>query len=248
MCGIVGYIGSGEAAEFLLEGLSKLEYRGYDSAGIAVYDGSDVRVEKSVGRLAALRDKIREDMPKGSLGIGHTRWATHGRPSDSNAHPHTDCSGDFVIVHNGIIENYLGLKEDLIEKGHAFKSETDTEVVAHLLEEVYNGDFEASVREVLRRIEGSYSLVFMSKKHPDRLICTKQDNPLVIGLGEGENFVASDIPAIIARTRRTFIMNDGEDIKCPPFRNYFYSVDDMKEYNRQMGIYIEYKKRKKEKG
>ncbi|MBQ9615148.1 MAG: glutamine--fructose-6-phosphate aminotransferase, partial [Selenomonadaceae bacterium] len=120
MCGIVGYIGSGEAAEFLLEGLSKLEYRGYDSAGIAVYDGSDVRVEKSVGRLAALRDKIREDMPKGSLGIGHTRWATHGRPSDSNAHPHTDCSGDFVIVHNGIIENYLGLKEDLIEKGHAF--------------------------------------------------------------------------------------------------------------------------------
>ncbi|MBR6711282.1 MAG: glutamine--fructose-6-phosphate transaminase (isomerizing) [Selenomonadaceae bacterium] len=210
MCGIVGYIGSGEAAEFLLEGLSKLEYRGYDSAGIAVYDGSDVRVEKSVGRLAALRDKIREDMPKGSLGIGHTRWATHGRPSDSNAHPHTDCSGDFVIVHNGIIENYLGLKEDLIEKGHAFKSETDTEVVAHLLEEVYNGDFEASVREVLRRIEGSYSLVFMSKKHPDRLICTKQDNPLVIGLGEGENFVASDIPAIIARTRRTFIMNDGE--------------------------------------
>ena len=210
MCGIVGYIGSGEAAEFLLEGLSKLEYRGHDSAGIAVYDGSDVRVEKSVGRLAALRDKIREDMPKGSLGIGHTRWATHGRPSDSNAHPHTDCSGDFVIVHNGIIENYLGLKEDLIEKGHAFKSETDTEVVAHLLEEVYNGDFEASVREVLRRIEGSYSLVFMSKKHPDRLICTKQDNPLVIGLGEGENFVASDIPAIIARTRRTFIMNDGE--------------------------------------
>ncbi|MBR6342397.1 MAG: glutamine--fructose-6-phosphate transaminase (isomerizing) [Selenomonadaceae bacterium] len=210
MCGIVGYIGSSEAAEFLLEGLSKLEYRGYDSAGIAVYDGSDVRVEKSVGRLAALRDKIREDMPKGSLGIGHTRWATHGRPSDSNAHPHTDCSGDFVIVHNGIIENYLGLKEDLIEKGHAFKSETDTEVVAHLLEEVYNGDFEASVREVLRRIEGSYSLVFMSKKHPDCLICTKQDNPLVIGLGEGENFIASDIPAIIARTRRTFIMNDGE--------------------------------------
>lgn len=144
------------------------------------------------------------------MGIGHTRWATHGRPSDVNAHPHTDCSGDFVVVHNGIIENYLSLKEDLIEKGHAFRSETDTEVVAHLLEEVYNGDFVSSVREVLRRIEGSYSLVFMSAKHPGTLIATKQDNPLVIGIGEGENFIASDIPAIIQRTRRTYILNDGE--------------------------------------
>lgn len=210
MCGIVGYVGSNEAAGFLLEGLSKLEYRGYDSAGIAVYDGANIRIEKSVGRLSALRDKIGADMPKGSLGIGHTRWATHGRPSDRNSHPHSDCSGDFVVVHNGIIENYLSLKEELIEQGHEFKSETDTEVVAHLIEELYNGNFEASVREVLSRIEGSYSLVFMSKKHPDCLICTKQDNPLVIGLGDGENFVASDIPAIIQRTRRTFIMNDGE--------------------------------------
>lgn len=210
MCGIVGYIGAKKAAPILLDGLTKLEYRGYDSAGIAVYDGSTIRVEKSVGRLAALKEKIENDMPKGCLGIGHTRWATHGRPSDRNAHPHTDCSGDFVVVHNGIIENYLAIKEELIEQGHAFKSETDTEVVAHLLESVYHGDFEAAVREVLQRIEGSYSLVFMSKKHDDRLICTKKDNPLVIGLGEGENFVASDIPAIIQRTRRTFIMNDGE--------------------------------------
>ncbi len=210
MCGIVGYVGDKQAADFLLEGLAKLEYRGYDSAGIAVFDGSSVRVEKSVGRLASLRDKIRDDMPQGTMGIGHTRWATHGRPSDVNAHPHTDCSGDFVVVHNGIIENYLSLKEDLIEKGHAFRSETDTEVVAHLLEEVYNGDFVSSVREVLRRIEGSYSLVFMSAKHPGTLIATKQDNPLVIGIGEGENFIASDIPAIIQRTRRTYILNDGE--------------------------------------
>lgn len=210
MCGIVGYIGRGETAPFLLDGLTKLEYRGYDSAGIAVYDGEQIRVEKCVGRLSALREKIGPNLPQGSLGIGHTRWATHGRPSDRNAHPHTDCTGDFVVVHNGIIENYLTLKEWLIERGHSFHSETDTEVVAHLLEEVYNGDFEGSVREVLRRIEGSYSLVFMSKKHPDRLICTKQDNPLVIGLGEGENFIASDIPAIIARTRRTYILNDGE--------------------------------------
>lgn len=210
MCGIVGYVGDRQAAEFLLDGLSKLEYRGYDSAGIAVYADGDIRVEKSVGRLAALRDQIKGNVPVGSLGIGHTRWATHGRPSDVNSHPHTDCHGDFAIVHNGIIENYLSLKEELIAKGHVFKSETDTEVVVHLLEELYSGDFVAAVRAVLERIEGSYALAFMSRKHPDVLICTKQDNPLIIGLGEGENFIASDIPAIISRTRRTYILGDGE--------------------------------------
>ena len=210
MCGIVGYVGDRQAAEFLLDGLSKLEYRGYDSAGIAVYEGGSIRVEKSVGRLAALREQIKGHMPSGSLGIGHTRWATHGRPSDVNAHPHTDCHNDFAIVHNGIIENYLSLKEELIAKGHVFQSETDTEVVAHLLEELYAGDFIAAVREVLRRIEGSYALAFMSRRHPDMLICTKQDNPLIIGLGNGENFIASDIPAIISRTRRTYILGDGE--------------------------------------
>ena len=210
MCGIVGYVGDRQAAEFLLDGLSKLEYRGYDSAGIAVYNDGEIRVEKSVGRLAALRDKIKGNVPTGSLGIGHTRWATHGRPSDVNSHPHTDCHGDFAIVHNGIIENYLSLKEELIAKGHVFKSETDTEVVVHLLEEVYSGDFIAAVRAVLERIEGSYALAFMSRKHPDMLLCTKQDNPLIIGLGEGENFIASDIPAIISKTRRTYILADGE--------------------------------------
>ena len=210
MCGIVGYVGDRQAAEFLLDGLSRLEYRGYDSAGIAVYDGENIRVAKSVGRLAALRDKIKGNVPVGSLGIGHTRWATHGRPSDVNSHPHTDCHGDFAIVHNGIIENYLSLKEELIAKGHVFKSETDTEVVVHLLEDVYTGDFVAAVRAVLARIEGSYALVFMSRRHPDMLICTKQDNPLIIGLGEGENFIASDIPAIISKTRHTYILSDGE--------------------------------------
>ena len=210
MCGIVGYIGSGKAAPFLMEGLARLEYRGYDSAGIAVCNEGSIRVEKTVGRLAALRDKLAGNEPAGSIGIGHTRWATHGRPSDRNSHPHTDCSGDFVVIHNGIIENFLPLKEELAAKGHTFRSDTDTEVVAHLLEEVWNGDFEASVREVLRRIEGSYSLVFMTRFNPDMLICTKQDNPLVIGLGENENFIASDIPAIISRTRRTYILNDGE--------------------------------------
>ncbi|WP_196593773.1 glutamine--fructose-6-phosphate transaminase (isomerizing) [Pectinatus sottacetonis] len=210
MCGIVGYVGNKQAEPFLIDGLTKLEYRGYDSAGIAVFDGNKINLEKCVGRLDALKQKIKNHEPKGTIGIGHTRWATHGRPSDVNAHPHMDCKGDFAVVHNGIIENYMSLKEDLTKKGHKFLSETDTEVVVHLLEELYDGDFEGSVREVLKRIEGSYSLLFMSRRDPDELICTKKDNPLVIGLGEGENFVASDIPAIIGYTRRNYIINDGE--------------------------------------
>ncbi|MHC1760356.1 MAG: glutamine--fructose-6-phosphate transaminase (isomerizing) [Negativicutes bacterium] len=210
MCGIVGYVGPKQAASFLMEGLGKLEYRGYDSAGIAVFNGKEIVVEKCMGRLASLEKKIEGHIPQGHMGIGHTRWATHGRPSDTNAHPHADCQGDFVVVHNGIVENYLNIKEQLIEKGHKFLSETDTEVVAHLVEEYYQGDFVEAVKKVLTEIRGSYSLVFISKHDPDKIICTKQDNPLVIGLGEGENFIASDIPAIIQRTRRTFILSDGE--------------------------------------
>ncbi len=210
MCGIVGYVGPKQAAPFLLEGMRKLEYRGYDSAGIAVYNGTEITVDKCVGRLSSLEKKIEGHLPQGHLGIGHTRWATHGRPSDTNSHPHTDCHGDFVVVHNGIIENYLHIKERLLAKGHVFLSETDTEVVAHLVEEYYQGDFVAAVTKVLSEIQGSYSLVFMSRFDPDKIVCTKQDNPLVIGLGEGENFIASDIPAIINRTRRTFILSDGE--------------------------------------
>lgn len=210
MCGIVGYIGPKQAMPFLIEGLKKLEYRGYDSAGIAVFDGGQVNVEKSVGRLSVLEKKVEQHPLEGHIGIGHTRWATHGRPSDANSHPHTDCTGKFVVVHNGIIENYLHIKEKLIAKGHKFTSETDTEVVAHLVEEYYEGDFEAAVKKVLAEIEGSYALVFLSQYEPDKIICSKQDNPLVIGLGEGENFIASDIPAIISRTRRTYILSDGE--------------------------------------
>lgn len=210
MCGIVGYVGNAQAAPFLLDGMSKLEYRGYDSAGIAVYEKGKIRVEKCVGRLDALRHKLEDRMPEGSMGIGHTRWATHGRPSDRNSHPHTDESGDFVVVHNGIIENYLMLKEKLIAKGQKFSSDTDTEIVAHLFADFYEGDMEEAVKKVLKTIEGSYSLVFMCAAEPDKLICTKKDNPLIIGLGEGENFIASDIPAIIAKTRRTYIMSDGE--------------------------------------
>ncbi len=210
MCGIVGYIGFNEATPFLVDGMSKLEYRGYDSAGIAVFDGEKINIEKCVGRLDRLRDKIGAHVPTGIIGIGHTRWATHGRPSDQNSHPHADASGKFAVVHNGIIENYLVIKEDLIAKGHVFLSETDTEVVVHLMAELYNGDFEQTVKKVLKIIEGSYSLVFMCADAPDKLICTKKDNPLVIGLGEGENFIASDIPAIINYTRKNYILSDGE--------------------------------------
>ncbi|MBQ7630636.1 MAG: glutamine--fructose-6-phosphate transaminase (isomerizing), partial [Selenomonadaceae bacterium] len=195
---------------FLLDGLTKLEYRGYDSAGVALMEDGNIFVEKSVGRLDSLKEKLKFQTLNGTIGIGHTRWATHGRPSDRNAHPHTDCHGNFVVVHNGIIENFMTLKEGLISRGHKFISETDTEVVAHLIEENYNGDFVDAVRKVLNQIEGSYSLVFMSKEHPDVLICAKQENPLVVGLGKGENFIASDIPAIISQTRETYILNDGE--------------------------------------
>lgn len=210
MCGIVGYIGDKKAINFLLDGLTKLEYRGYDSAGVAVNCGDNIFIEKAVGRLDSLKEKLKNNLPAGTIGIGHTRWATHGRPSDINAHPHTDCRGNFVVVHNGIIENYMPLKEELLARGHKFISETDTEVAAHLVEEFYKGDFVEAVRETLNKIEGSYSLVFMSKENPDVLICAKQENPLVVGLGKGENFIASDIPAIISYTRETYILNDGE--------------------------------------
>lgn len=211
MCGIVGYIGFEDASTFMMEGLSKLEYRGYDSAGIAVLGADNtIKIQKKVGRLANLEAVVKSDPNPGHVGIGHTRWATHGRPSDMNAHPHSDEKGLFAVVHNGIVENYLPIKEELLAKGYHFKSETDTEVVAHLLADLYDGDFEGTVRRMLKRIEGSYSLVIMCADDPTRIICTKQDNPLVIGLGEGENFIASDIPAIINHTRDTYILNDGE--------------------------------------
>lgn len=210
MCGIVGYIGGREAADFLMDGLAKLEYRGYDSAGIAVYHNGAIAVRKKQGRLVNLANEVKAHPVSGTVGIGHTRWATHGGPSDVNAHPHTDEKGNFAIVHNGIIENYMELKEELLAKGYHFKSETDTEVVAHLCADMYDGDFTRTVRNVLARLRGSYSLVFMCKFEPDKIICSKKDNPLIVGLGKGENYIASDIPAILNYTRKTYIMNDGE--------------------------------------
>ncbi|MDU4877930.1 MAG: glutamine--fructose-6-phosphate transaminase (isomerizing), partial [Veillonella dispar] len=211
MCGIVGYIGFNQASDFLLDGMAKLEYRGYDSAGIAVIGPENViKIQKKVGRLANLEAIVKADPNEGTVGIGHTRWATHGRPSDMNAHPHSSEDGKFAVVHNGIIENYMPLKEELIAKGYHFKSETDTEVVAHLLEDMYDGDFVSTVRRMLARVDGAYALEIICADEPDKIICTKKENPLVIGLGKGENFVASDIPAIINYTRDTYILSDGE--------------------------------------
>lgn len=210
MCGIVGYVGNGDASNFLIDGLRRLEYRGYDSAGIAVYENGEIKIEKKKGRLANLEEALKDAPLHGNIGIGHTRWATHGQPSDHNAHPHGDCHNHFVIVHNGIIENYMNLKKELVAKGHVFKSETDTEVVAHLLEELNDGDFLSTVKKALEKIDGSYSLVVMDKDNPDTIICTKKDNPLIIGLGEGESFIASDIPAVINHTRKIYIIDDKE--------------------------------------
>ncbi|KLU63977.1 glutamine--fructose-6-phosphate aminotransferase [isomerizing] [Desulfosporosinus acididurans] len=210
MCGIVGYVGKQTAIPILVEGLKKLEYRGYDSAGVAVLDAQGISVSKSVGKLAALEKEIGENYSQSCIGIGHTRWATHGRPSQVNAHPHGDCGLDFAVVHNGIIENYLELKDQLIEKGHSFVSETDTEVLAHLVEDFYQGDLEAAVRQVLAIIRGSFAMVVLSRKEPGKLVAARKDSPMVVGLGTGEFFVASDITAILNHTRQVYILDDGE--------------------------------------
>lgn len=210
MCGIVGYIGERQAYPILIEGLKKLEYRGYDSAGVALLCNGSLELAKSVGRLAALEEKVGQVVPSGCTGIGHTRWATHGRPSDANAHPHSDCSGEFVVIHNGIIENYLPLRNWLQELGHRFCSDTDTEVLAHLAEHFYNGNIGDTMRKIMAHVHGSYGLVLMTSREPEVLVCARKDSPLIIGLGEGENFVASDIPALLKYTRKTYLLNDGE--------------------------------------
>jgi len=210
MCGIMGYIGTnGNATAVILDGLNKLEYRGYDSAGICTLQDDGLCIQKKKGRLADLTEAIGE-LPVSSIGIGHTRWATHGVPSDTNAHPHCDCSGRIAVVHNGIIENYAALRKDLILEGHDFVSETDTEVVVHLLERYYNGSLETAVRRMLADLQGSFALAIVCQDEPDKLVAVKKDSPLIIGLGEGENYVASDIPAILGRTNQVYIMEDNE--------------------------------------
>ena len=212
MCGIVGYIGYKKVVPVIIEGLRKLEYRGYDSAGIAVVDGDGkLQIRRAPGKLRNLEETIQQSPIEGTYGIGHTRWATHGRPTEENAHPHRDCSGQYVVVHNGIIENYLELKENLQREGHQFATETDTEIVAHLVEKyAKNLPFEEAVRRTLKDLRGIYSLVFLSAKDPQKLIAARIGPPSVIGLGKGEYFVASDIPALLEHTREIFFLADGD--------------------------------------
>src|SRR5574344_2578624 len=208
MCGIVGYVGSRQATPVLINGLRKLEYRGYDSAGIAVFNGEDIIVRKAKGALKVLEERIANEVIKGSLGIGHTRWATHGEPSDVNAHPQTNVSGSIAVVHNGIIENYLKLKEWLQSQGVVFQSQTDTEVIAHLINYFYeqNSDIFQAVLEALHRLEGSYALGVVCKDFPDRIIAARKECPLIVGLGNGENFIASDVPAVLEYTRDVYFL------------------------------------------
>ncbi len=204
MCGIVGYIGQNKKAiPFLLQGLEKLEYRGYDSSGIAVLDQNKIKIVKKQGRLKVIKDILsgKEEL-NSHLGIGHTRWATHGNPSDVNAHPHLSKSGKISVVHNGIIENYINLKKDLSEKGYEFKSDTDTEVVAQLLDSLYNGDIFETIKKAVKTLEGSFALGIICSDYPDTLFAVKKDSPLIIGLGENENYIASDIPAVLSKTRK----------------------------------------------
>ncbi|HQD41606.1 MAG TPA: glutamine--fructose-6-phosphate transaminase (isomerizing), partial [Bacillota bacterium] len=210
MCGIVGYIGSKDATPILIEGLRRLEYRGYDSAGVAVYNEGRVQVKKYKGRLDVLEGRIRENPILGNLGIGHTRWATHGEPSDVNSHPQTSSGGDIAIVHNGIIENFMPLREWLCYEGYEFRSDTDTEVVAHLIDHFYEGDLVKAVIECMKRLKGSFALGIISSDEPDKLVAVRKDSPLIVGIGSGENFIASDIPAILNHTKRVYLLNDME--------------------------------------
>lgn len=210
MCGIVGYIGARDTQEVLIEGLKKLEYRGYDSAGIAVFTQDGLKISKSIGRLANLESKLEEAPLVGSAGIGHTRWATHGKPSDVNSHPHTDHTQKFSVVHNGIVENYLELKEELIGQGYIFVSETDTEVISHLIAREYDGDIVKAVQKAIGFMRGAFALGVLTEYEPDKLVAVRQASPLIIGIGEGENFIGSDIPALLNYTRKVYILNDGE--------------------------------------
>jgi len=211
MCGIVGYIGKRNAVPILIEGLRRLEYRGYDSTGIAFYENGNIVLRKTAGKLANLESIIRDHNYESHLGIGHTRWATHGKPTDINAHPHSDCSGKVMVVHNGIIENYLSLKKTLIAEGHVFRSETDTEVIAHLIERyLHDGNLLEAVRKALHKVKGTYALAVISNADPDKIIAARKGSPLIIGWGKEEYLLASDVPAILNYTKDAIFLNDNE--------------------------------------
>ena len=217
MCGIVGFTGAENAAPNILEGLEKLEYRGYDSAGVAVLNDGEINITKVTGRIAALREKTDNGATlPGTTAIGHTRWATHGAPTDTNAHPHKSNDGRFAVVHNGIIENYMELKASLIEDGYRFESETDTEVVVHLLEKYYKGDMKACVRKITSKLKGSYALGILCTEHPNKIFAAKQSSPLILGVGVGENYFASDVTALISHTQNVVYLEDGEFAEITP--------------------------------
>ena len=211
MCGIVGYIGNHKAVPIILDGLKRLEYRGYDSAGLAVYcDDSQLEIRRAKGKLRNLEDAIRMSPVDGTFGIGHTRWATHGRPTEENAHPHRDCKGEIVVVHNGIVENYLSLKKKLESEGHVFKTETDTEIIAHLVEKHFKGNLEEAVRASVTQLTGVFALAVISRADPNKIVAARSGPPVVIGIGDDEYFVASDVPAILSHTRDMFFLADGD--------------------------------------
>lgn len=209
MCGIIGYIGAKPANEVIFDGLTRLEYRGYDSAGIAVVDQQKIHVHKDIGKLRNIRKQLLDDFKSTStIGIGHTRWATHGRPSAFNAHPHGDCQSTLMVAHNGIIENFMKLRRSLSAAGHVFASETDSEVLAHLIEASYQGDLKQAVLDALKQVEGAYAIAVIHRDHPDKLICARKESPLIIGLGKGENFIASDVTAILQYTREVVYLDN----------------------------------------
>ena len=227
MCGIVGYVGNKNAAQVLVNGLKKLEYRGYDSAGIALFENNQINVIKCKGRLNVLEQKIKVKNPISNIGIGHTRWATHGEPNDINSHPHVSHSGKLAVVHNGIIENYMKLKEFLQAKGFHFVSETDTEVFAHLIEYHYKGDLLQAVIKSINEVEGSYALGVICKDNPNEFIAARKDSPLIVGLGKNENFIASDIPAILEYTRDIYILEDKEVVSLNKNSVQVYDIHGM---------------------
>ena len=237
MCGIVGYIGTQSAAPIILDGLSKLEYRGYDSAGMAVYDGKKININKAVGRLKILENLTRngETMP-GCVGVGHTRWATHGIPSDENSHPHFNKAQTIAVVHNGIIENYISLKKKMEDRGYEFISETDTEVLAHMLDHYYKGNPLEAITKVLHRVEGSYALGILFADFPDEIYAVRKDSPLIVGQSEAGCFIASDVPAILKYTRKVYYVDNQEIVKLKKDSLQFYSVDEEEIYKEPVTI------------
>jgi len=247
MCGIVGYIGNEQAAPILLDGLTKLEYRGYDSAGIAVYDGDKVNMVKAKGRLKVLSELTHDGATlSGQLGIGHTRWATHGEPSDKNAHPHFNKSESIVVVHNGIIENYIKIKNNLIGKGYEFISDTDTEVVAHLLDYYYKGNPLEAITKIMHRLEGSYAFGIIFEDHPEELYAVRKDSPLIVGHTEGGSIIASDVPAVLRYTRDVYFIENEEIVRLTADSMAFFTVDE--EPIQKEAIHIDWDVNAAEKG